>query len=123
MKKKEFEKYVMLEAENGKTLFNTSNPNQTSPISQATVSKANADKWVEIDVDELPKYTTEEYEQKVEELIRTRYSVSAELAILRQRDSKAEEFAEYDAFAEECKREAKEVLSKPHHPDVEPEEM
>lgn len=62
-------------------------------------------------VSDKPKFTRDEYERKVEELIRGRYSVSQELAILRQRDAKSEEFAEYDAFAEECKREAKAELA------------
>lgn len=48
-----------------------------------------------------------EYESLVEKLIRVRYTVSQELAILRQRDSKLEEFAEYNAFCESCKAEAK----------------
>lgn len=48
---------------------------------------------------------------EVERLIRARYSVSQELAILRQRDTKPDEFAEYDAFAEECKAKAKHILS------------
>lgn len=51
-----------------------------------------------------------DYIEEVERLIRKRYSVSAELAILRQRDVKPEEFAEYNAYAEECKRKAKEEL-------------
>jgi len=38
--------------------------------------------------------------------IRMRYPLSAELAILRQRDTKPEEFAEYCAYAELCKAEA-----------------
>ena len=52
--------------------------------------------------------TTIDYPQLVENKIRTKYSVSAELAILRQRDTKPEEFAEYNAYCEECKRIAKE---------------
>lgn len=51
-----------------------------------------------------------DYNGYVERLIRDRYSVSAELAILRQRDTKPEEFAEYDAYVEECKKRAKEEL-------------
>lgn len=43
------------------------------------------------------------YEERVVELIRLRYDVNAELAILRQRDSKPEEFAEYNSYCEECK--------------------
>ena len=54
---------------------------------------------------------TVEYPQLVENKIRTKYSVSAELAILRQRNSKPEEFAEYNAFCELCKAEAKNELN------------
>ena len=46
----------------------------------------------------------------IEKKIRTRYSLSAELAILRQRDTKPAEFAEYNAFAEQCKAEVKAEL-------------
>lgn len=53
---------------------------------------------------------TIDYPQLVENKIRTKYSVSAELAILRQRDTKPEEFAEYNAFCELCKAEAKTEL-------------
>ena len=54
---------------------------------------------------------TIEYPQLVENKIRAKYSVSAELAILRQRNSKPEEFAEYNAFCELCKSEAKNELN------------
>ena len=36
-------------------------------------------------------------------LIHTRYSVDAEISILRQKESKPQEFESYNAFAEECK--------------------
>ena len=55
--------------------------------------------------------TTIDYPQLVENKIRTKYSVSAEFAILRQRDTKPEEFAEYNAFCELCKAEAKNALN------------
>ena len=55
--------------------------------------------------------TTIDYPQLVENKIRIKYSVSAELAILRQRDTKPEEFAEYNAFCELCKSEAKNELN------------
>lgn len=45
------------------------------------------------------------YEQRVVNRIRERYSVDDELAILRQRDSKPEEFAEYNDFVEMVKAE------------------
>lgn len=48
-----------------------------------------------------------DYTEYVDRLIRRKYSVSAELAILRQRDTKPEEFAEYNAYVEECKARAK----------------
>jgi hypothetical protein len=50
------------------------------------------------------------YEERVVELIRLRYSIDDELAIQRQRDSKPEEFAEYDSYCEECKIQAKEEV-------------
>ena len=55
--------------------------------------------------------TTIDYPQLVENKIRTKYSVSAELAILRQRDTKPEEYAEYNEFCELCKAEAKTELN------------
>ena len=55
--------------------------------------------------------TTIDYPQLVENKIRKKYSMSAELAILRQRNSKPEEFAEYNAFCELCKVEAKTELN------------
>lgn len=47
------------------------------------------------------------YSATVESLIRARYSVSDELAILRQRDTKPEEFSAYNAYAEDCKAKAR----------------
>lgn len=45
--------------------------------------------------------------REIENLIRLRYSMSDELAVLRQRDEKPEEFAAYHDYAEECKRAVK----------------
>ena len=50
------------------------------------------------------------YPDLVSEYIRRRYSLNAELAILRQRDEKPDEFAEYNAYAEQCKADAKAIL-------------
>lgn len=47
------------------------------------------------------------YGARVSELIRERYSLDAELAILRQRDEKPDEYQTYFAFCEECKAMAK----------------
>ena len=67
----------------------------------------------EQDFDRLPdteKTASATYEEIVERLIRKRYSVSAELAILRQKDTKYVEFYDYNIYAEECKAKAKEIL-------------
>lgn len=47
------------------------------------------------------------YEDEVVRLIRRKYSLSKELAIMRQRDKKPEEWEAYNAYCEECKAEAK----------------
>jgi hypothetical protein len=47
------------------------------------------------------------YEQKVINLIRTKYTLDEELAIQRQRDTKPDEFKTYFDFCEECKINAK----------------
>lgn len=63
------------------------------------------------EVDEVPKYTDAEYSERVNALIRERYSDSEELSILRQRDEKPTQFAEYFAFCEDCKKRAKAELN------------
>ena len=52
----------------------------------------------------------DEYAALVDKEIRLRYSISDEIAILRQRDTKPDEFAAYNAYAEECKAKVKEEL-------------
>ena len=47
------------------------------------------------------------YEDKIVFLIRKKYNVNQELAILRQRDTKPEEFAEYNEYVEQCKKQVK----------------
>lgn len=49
------------------------------------------------------------YQERVVSRIREKYSVDDELAILRQRDTKPEEFAEYNAFVEQIKAEERAV--------------
>lgn len=59
---------------------------------------------------------SKELEKKVEnleyaiELIRQKYSQDDEFSILRQRDTKPEEFQEYNAYVEACKGQAKEEI-------------
>jgi len=58
----------------------------------------------EMPVPEIP------YEEQVVAKIRERYSIDDELATLRQRDTKPEEFKAYNAYAEQCKKEVKDTL-------------
>lgn len=48
-----------------------------------------------------------EYENKIVALIRKKYNINQELAILRQRDTKPLEFEEYNAYVEQCKKQIK----------------
>ena len=48
-----------------------------------------------------------EYENKVVALIRKKYNVNQELAILRQRDTKPLEYQEYYDYVEQCKEQVK----------------
>ncbi len=62
--------------------------------------------WVEYVPPTIEPYVPT-YEEKVVNAIRERYTIDDELAILRQRDSKPNEFAEYNEYCEECKRNAR----------------
>ena len=56
------------------------------------------------------KQDNDEYENKVVALIRQKYNVNQELAILRQRDTKPEEWNIYNEYVESCKRQVKEAF-------------
>ena len=56
------------------------------------------------------KQDNDEYENKIVTLIRKKYNVNQELAILRQRDAKPQEFAEYNEYVEQCKEQVKNEL-------------
>jgi hypothetical protein len=66
-------------------------------------------KIIDIEVEKTEVIDPIPYEQRVVNRIRERYSVDDELAILRQRDSKPEEFAEYNDFVEKVKAEERAV--------------
>lgn len=57
-----------------------------------------------------PDVVRKAYEKLVEARIEERYTVKQEIAIIRQKDRKPEEFAEYDAYVEACKKDLKEQL-------------
>ena len=61
-----------------------------------------ANGWHEFVAPEAEPYKPT-YEERVEELIREKYSINQEFAIQRQRETKPEEFEEYFAYCEECK--------------------
>ena len=50
------------------------------------------------------------YPNMVSKLIRERYSIDDEMAILRQRDEKPDEYQAYFAFCEECKARARKEI-------------
>ena len=81
-----------------------------SHIRHAVVPSSDIDNWEEIAIADIPSYTQDDYKAKVIELIRHRYSIDEEIAILRQRDTKPEEFAAYNTYAEECKAEARLIV-------------
>ena len=65
-----------------------------------------SDGWQEFVVSES-EFCMPTYEERVEQLIREKYSINQELAIQRQRVTKSTEFEEYFAYCEECKANAK----------------
>lgn len=56
------------------------------------------------------KQDNDEYENKIVALIRKKYNINQELAILRQRDTKPLEYQEYYDYVEQCKEQVKNEL-------------
>lgn len=50
------------------------------------------------------------YKKRIIGLIRERYDANDELAILRQVDTKPQDYADYNAYCEECKAKAKKEI-------------
>ena len=63
------------------------------------------------EAEEAAYWQSVDYGEAVNAKIRERYSESQEFAILRQRDDKPEEYAEYYAFCESCKAAVKEKVA------------
>lgn len=78
-------------------------------VTPAVEAKEAWDEYEDIQV-YIP-YTEEElqaqYENTVNALIREKYTLSQELAILRQRDTKPEEYTAYNEYCEQCKTSAR----------------
>jgi hypothetical protein len=70
-------------------------------LSKTNIELKNKEVLFKMIYDKLPE------DKKIVKLIREKYSQDAEFAILRQRDTKPEEFAEYNAYCEECKAKVK----------------
>ena len=77
-----------------------------TPEEIATVEAAEREYWQSVS-----------YDEAVDAEIRKRYSVSQEFAILRQKDEKPEEYAEYFAYCEECKAFIKDKKKEDKHYD------
>lgn len=87
------------------------------------VMVANPEDWEEIAVSDIPPYTKEEYDIKVAELVREKYSADEEFALQRKMinammspdtisaDGSAnkalEEYQAYNVYVQECKQRAK----------------
>lgn len=83
------------------------NPIPSKPKIEAYDEYEDIQLYVPYTVEELEKIKAEKYESLVSQYIRKKYSLNAELAILRQRDTKQAEFIEYNNYAEDCKAKAK----------------
>ena len=71
-------------------------------------------KYIEVTQEEINALANEipplPYEERVVNRIRERYSINDEIAIIRQRDTKPLEFAEYNTFVEQVKAEERDVV-------------
>lgn len=66
--------------------------------------------YIPFTAEEQAQYDQQRYENLVESKIREKYTLSQELAILRQRDTKQSEYQEYFNYCEACKDEVKRIL-------------
>lgn len=60
---------------------------------------------------EYDRWLNTSYEALVSKLIRANYSLDDELALLRQKEEKAEEYQTYYQFAESCKSQARTYIA------------
>lgn len=101
--------------------FNINEPfievNNLSDIKSGYSEVRNGELFNPPNVDELIKKDLEKrlnppltYEQLVQKYISERYSLADEIAILRQKDIKPNEYLEYFNFIEECKAKAKKEI-------------
>ncbi len=67
--------------------------------------------YIPFTAEEQAEYDRTRYESLVESRIRQRYTLSQELAILRQKETKTKEYQAYFDYCEVCKAEAKQLLA------------
>lgn len=59
---------------------------------------------------ECKVYKDISYEEFINRMVRAKYTIDEEFAVLRQRDTKPEEFKEYNDYVESCKSRAKQFV-------------
>lgn len=113
--------FVELSVSDGANILHRVGSTEYPEMRRMTVRAEDVDVWEEIG---RPAYTKAEYDAKVAELIRARYSADEEFALHRKAinaaftpsvtdaDAKAmDEYREYNDYAEECKRRARAVVT------------
>lgn len=76
---------------------------ETYDVFSPSVEQLRTAGWMPYEPPVIEPSAEERYKTRIVDLIRERYSTEDEIAILRQRDSKPEEFAEYNTYTENCK--------------------
>lgn len=77
------------------------------PVKEAYDEYEDIKVYIPYTTEQLAERKQQKYEDRVVELLRKKYSLNQELAILRQRDEKPEEYQAYHDYAEQCKATAK----------------
>ncbi len=128
--------FVSLRAEEGYKLRKVNYTDPHSDIQQTTIPVEEAVLWEEVAVEDMPPYTKAQYDEKVAQLVRARYSESEEFAIQRKMlnvmlnhepmllgtdadgteatttsDKAAEEYNAYNAYVEQCKADAPQAIA------------
>lgn len=103
------ENIVMLTASEGCVLRRVG---ELDTFGAVTVGAHMADAYEEVTADQAAadRYAADcraSYEELVGKYVREGYTAAAEFAILRQRDTKPDEYATYNAFCEACKARAR----------------
>lgn len=75
-----------------------------------TLQQILEDGWEEYIEEEISIPIEEQYKQRIVDYIRLKYSINDEISLLRQRESKADEFQQYNLYVEECKLIAKQDM-------------